>query len=100
MFITNMMLTPKMHRLFHFFFIMAPNCTEQDLQMQMQMWYVYRTGISLQVGDVVHFVHHDVTPADFSEIGSNTEDFSEEGSEEEGDREPFRDITNTLAFHV
>ena len=95
MFLTNMMLTLKMHRLFHVFFIMAPNCTEQDLQMQMQMWYVYKTGISLLVGDVVHFVHHDVTPADFSEEGSEEEG---EGSEEEGDREPFHDITNT--FHV
>ena len=94
MFITNMMLTLKIRRLFH----LAPNTDDKDLQMQMQMWYVYKTGISLLVGDVVHFVHHDVTPADFSEIGSDTEDLSEEGSEEEGDREPFRDITNT--FHV
>ena len=78
MFLTNMMLTLKMHRLFHFFFIMAPNCTEQDLHLEMQMWYVFKTGAE-------HVISLQVTPADFSE----------EGSEEEGDREPFRDITNT-----
>ena len=44
MFLTNMMLTLKMHRLFHFFFIMAPNCTEQDLHLEMQMWYVFKIG--------------------------------------------------------
>ena len=80
MFITNMMLT-DVH--YEFFFIMARTAPEWDLHWEMHMWYVWQTGAE-------HVISLQVTPADFSE----------EGSEEEGDREPFRDITNTLAFHV
>ena len=81
MFLTNMMLTLKVQRLFY----LAPKTDYKDLHLEMQMWYLYQTGISLQVGDGFHPSPVQVTPADFPE----------EGSEEEGDREPFRDITNT-----
>ena len=93
MFITNMMLTLKIRRLFH----LAPNTDDKDLHLQMQMWYLYQTGISLQVPDVA--VEGWNTEDEFEEVrGHLVDEFEEEEEEEEGDRVPFDDITNQLAW--
>ena len=58
------------------------NYDEQDLHFEMQMWYVFKAHAE-------HEISLQVTPADFSEEGLE---------EEEGDRVPFDDITNQLAW--
>ena len=102
MFITNMLLTDV---LYEFFVIMAPNFSgpmprplnwdEHDLHCVMQQWYVFEAHAE-------HEISLRVTPADFSEEGSEDEenaslsfisraDVSEEGSED--NRIPFDDMT-------
>ena len=91
MFITNMMLTLKIRRLFH----LAPNTDDKDLHLQMQMWYLYQTGISLQVPDVALAGWN---PEEESDEGEEEEELSMTTESEEGEQEQELSRTPSLEY--